>query len=269
MTRFWEKKEPLNRGLLALLLWSAVSVGPACASPSLWGDTGLIAAPSDQIGLDGRLSLGYTRTLGPGSFESAPVPNNVYFINLSLLPRVEFVLIYNQVITGVPDNDLLYLKESSIDRSLNIKVQVLREAELAKWTPNIVIGARDPAGNSDTNPVLPSAANPSGIIAFHSRAYYGVIGKTVAGWHVDAGYALGPQSQARPYVPGNKDFRLRGIFGGIESPPLYGLLRGMAEYDSQRLNLGASIGPFWGFNLKPVLIELTHFSIGASWTVNL
>lgn len=258
--RRWQHPLPL-----VLLCFSVLTL-PAAASPSLWGDTGLIAAPSDQI-LEGDLALGYSRTFGPRSFHSAPVPNNVYFLNLSLLPRFEFVLLFNQVITGRQDSDTPYLHESSLDRSMNLKLQLVREGEWVDWSPTVVLGARDPFGNSEAN------IGPQGLTStVHSRAYYGVVGKTFAGWHLHAGYAWGPSQMADPWVvvPGGQgDFHLRGLFGGVESPSLFDRLRFMAEYDSRRLNFGLSVGPFYGLVLKPVLIDLYHFNVGASWTARI
>src|SRR2546428_12840637 len=97
--RRWKHLLPL------LALCTGFGIRPALASPSLWGDSGLIAAPSDQMAVDGNLSIGMSRSFGPRSFQSAPVPNNTYFLNLAFLPRLEFVLIYNEVITGRPDGD--------------------------------------------------------------------------------------------------------------------------------------------------------------------
>lgn len=263
--RRWQRHLPLT------LLFCALAAAPARATPSLWGDTGLIAAPSDQMATDGNISINYSRTFGPRSFHSAPVPNNVYSLSLSFLPRFEFVLVYNEVITGRVDSDTPYLTLSSLERSMQLKLQLLKEGELAAWTPTVAIGARDPFGNSEAN------IGAVGLGAtVHSRAYYAVAGKTLEGWHGHLGFAWGPDPSqlATPWVDlrafGEQgDFHLRGLFLGLESPRYLGFLSALAEYDSKRFNWGVSVGPFYGMVLKPVMIDVKHFNVGFSWTARL
>ena len=52
--------------------------------------------------------------------------------------------------------------------------------ERAGWTPNVTLGARDPFGNSEAN-----IGSSAGLGTVHNRAYYAIVGKTVAGCHIN------------------------------------------------------------------------------------
>lgn len=256
----------MNKKLFLSLFFIFNSISDSYASSTFYGDQGLINTPSAYVINDRNIDISLASLSEKVSY-SHNKPNFLYTLGLGFLPRTELGISFNQIFTGVQDIDNAYLKNSSFDRSIFLKFQVLEEKD---YLPAIAIGGRDIFSNSIINNITRPEDRKNEVTAWQ-QIFYLVLGKKFYDFNLNLGYSYAPgvplgfvgQSRAEG------SFRISGFFANIETPKLYSLVSGMFEFDSNRINYGVNLGPFYGFSAKAVMIDLTNFNIKTSWSTRL
>ncbi|MEM6319612.1 MAG: YjbH domain-containing protein, partial [Bacteroidota bacterium] len=210
---------------------------------------GLIYTPSAYLNPWKTIDLGFTHFSQSTSFTylAGEKSERAFIANLIFLPRVAF----SARITRPYDNLRPDFQSGSGrprnwgigDRSYGMRVQVLQEK---KQQPALVIGLNDPLAN---------------LAYFHN--VYAVASKqiTVRSVHFTGNIGYGV------HIEDTRSEYLEGIFGGITAT--YKGMSVLAEYDSQRLNVGLNYGfrDFIFINLA--MIEAQHFSGNVSFRLQL
>ncbi len=235
-------------------------IDKSVASSSFYGDSGFIVCPGSEIIKDRKIDFNLSYLNGKSSFVYVGTPNLIYSMSLGFIPRVEVGLVYNQIFTGRKDTDNPYLKASSFDRSIFFKFQVLEDLD---YFPSLAIGGRDIVSNSSIN-------NRGALITSNQQIFYLAAGKNIFDFKINVGYSYAPKipfgfshvSEAKVTNQLNKDYRINGFFGALETPKLFSLVSFLAEYDSNYFNYGIDIGPFYGISAKLVMVKLTDFNFG-------
>lgn len=254
--------------LLSLSILSInLSNQKALASSSFYGDSGYINTPNSENISDRGLDFGFSYINAKNSFVMLGKPNLIYSLSLGFIPRTEVGLVYNQILTGVQDPDNPYMRNSSFDRTVFAKFQVLDEAE---YIPSLSIGARDIVSNSAVN-------RRAELITAHQQVFYASIGKKFFDYKVNLGYSYDPSipfgfetiNDPNGLALLKSSFRMNGFFGAIETPKYFSLVSAIIEYDSKKLNYGLDLGPFYNLNAKLVMMDLANFNIRVSWSKTL
>ncbi|MFN8575914.1 MAG: YjbH domain-containing protein [Candidatus Sericytochromatia bacterium] len=248
-----------------VLFYSFFNNKYAFASSTFYGDQGIINTPSAYVLNDRNIDISFGSLSDKVSYIYNK-HNLLYTMGLGFLPRTELGISFNQIFTGVVDGDNPYLKNSSFDRSIFLKFQILEESE---YIPAFAIGGRDIFSNAFINRDV-RAEDRKNDVSSWQQIFYLAFGKKVYDFNMNIGYSYAPGVPfgfAASRTEGS--FRISGFFANIETPKLYSLVSGMFEFDSNRINYGVNFGPFYGFSAKAVMIDLTNFNIKTSWSTRL
>lgn len=212
---------------------------------SLTGMTGFINTPWCGVMTDRGVELGYNRIPKEAAYDNrGSHRNDVYYAALGFLPRFEAGLRWT-VIPGLKAfSDLV--PESRLtdqDRMLSGRVELLSPRPRR---PGLAVGIEDAVGTR----------------RFHST--YAVTGIPFAyqRWHarLSLGYA--------PRVFKTTRHILDGAFGAFEAS-LWRPVAASLEYDSEKWNTSLGIDLGFGVRARAALLDGSHASVGAGWSVGL
>lgn len=256
----------MRKILFASIFFSLLNLNVVKADSTFYGDQGLINTPSAYVINDRTIDL----SIGSLSEKTSYIynkPNVLYTFGLGFFPRTELGISFNQIFTGVTDIDNTYLKNSSFDRSIFLKYQILDESD---YIPAIAIGGRDIFSNSIINNSTRTDDRKTEVTAWQ-QIFYLAFGKKFYNFNFNLGYSYAP-GVPFGFVGASRSegsFRISGLFANVETPKLFSLVSGMLEFDSNRINYGVNFGPFYGFNAKAVMIDITNFNFKTSWSTKL
>lgn len=231
------------------------------------GTTGLLHMPSAEMQRDGTFIIG-------GNFlNKHNLPNQRwwgydtynYFLNITFLERLEIAYICT-LVKG--QEELSYWpaqtwgKFVNQDRHFAARLQVLKEGELWKYMPSIVLGVSDPttgSGGDYTNMAVEGSGN-----GYFNRWYAAVTKHFQTGWGelgVHAAWLYNKRT----------DYPLNGPAVGVNFRPRFlKELNVIAEYDAKTINVGATYS-IWSdhFNFLVELQDGKYVSAGLLYKVNL
>lgn len=233
------------------------------ASPALYGDSGFINTPSSEVIPDRNINLGLSYLSPERSYVFIGKPNLIYSMSIGFIPRTEVGIVFNQVFTGKPDIDNPYLKTSSFDRGIFLRIQLLEDKD---FFPSALIGGRDIISNTVINYRGP-------LISSFQQMYYIAIGKKLFDFKINFGYSFAPAvpfgfenvRESEVLRITNQGFRINGFFGAVETPKIFSIASLMAEYDSKYFNFGIETGTLYGFSLKVLMIDWKYFTARLSF----
>lgn len=237
----------------------------ARANSTFYGDQGLINTPSAYVINDRNIDISFGSLTENVSYIYNK-HNLLYSIGIGFIPRTELGFTFNQIFTGIVDTDNPYLKNSSFDRSIFLKFQLLDESN---YIPALSIGGRDILSNAVINRDS-RAENRKNDVSAWQQIFYIVAGKKFYDFNFNLGYSYAP-GVPFGFVAARTEgsYRISGLFANLETPKLFSMVSGMLEFDSNRLNYGINVGPFYGFSAKAVMIDLTNLNFKTSWNMRL
>lgn len=231
------------------------------------GVTGLLHMPSAEMQRDGTFIIG-------GNFlNKHNLPNQRwwgydtynYFLNITFFERLELAYVCT-LVKG--QEGLNYWPEETWgkfvnqDRHFAARLQVLKEGELWKYMPSIVLGVSDPTtGGGFDYTSMAVEGNGNG---YFNRWYAAVTKHFQTGWGelgVHAAWLYNKRT----------DYPLNGPAVGVNFRPYFlKELNVIAEYDAKTINVGATYS-IWSdhFNFLLELQDGKYVSAGLIYKVNL
>ena len=188
-----------------------------------------------------------------------------YFINITIFSRLEVSYICT-LVQGIPGGywpEQTWGKFTNQDRHFAGRLQILKEGELFRVMPSVVIGVNDPTtGEKDDYSSMDTSGEGNGYfnrwyIAFTKHIElkeYGTLG-------VHAAYLYNKRT----------DYPLNGPALGVNfRPNFHRNLNFIAEYDAKTVNVGATYS-LWAdhFNFLVELQQGKYLSAGLVYKVNL
>ena len=187
------------------------------------GVTGLLNIPTADMQRDGTVMLGgnyLPKEMLPTHWD---YNSGNYFVNATFFPWLE--LAYRCTLMKVEETG-----KWNQDRSVSIRLRPLKEG---KWWPAIVIGSNDVLTTNELN----TFKDPGGTRYFSSVFAVGTK-HFLLGGH-DWGVTIGG------HIPFRSASTRKGVFGGVQyRPAFFRDFSLMAEYDSDAVNVGASVRLF-------------------------
>ena len=187
------------------------------------GVTGLLNIPTADMQRDGTVMLGgnyLPKEMLPTHWD---YNSGNYFVNATFFPWLE--LAYRCTLMKVEETG-----KWNQDRSVSIRLRPLKEG---KWWPAIVIGSNDVLTTNELN----TFKDPGGTRYFSSVFAVGTK-HFLLGGH-DWGITIGG------HIPFRSASTRKGVFGGVQyRPAFFRDFSLMAEYDSDAVNVGASVRLF-------------------------
>ncbi|MCK5824933.1 MAG: YjbH domain-containing protein [Ichthyobacteriaceae bacterium] len=233
-----------------------------CSVPSIYaqttsGMTGLLNIPSADTNKDGDFMIGgnfLPQAITPEAFS---YNSGNYYINATFLPFIEvaYTLTFLKVFDG----------SFNQDRSISTKIKILNENDN---TPSLAVGINDIISTGMTT-LFKFRQKSEYNIKNHSNQYYrsmyitGTKKFDVNNFNVEATFGW----YTTFMFSGNS---LDGIFGGIRAKSKdWKSLEFIAEYDSQNINIGASLNIFNGFKLHALLYQQEYITAGLQYKFSL
>ena len=187
------------------------------------GVTGLLNIPTADMQRDGTVMLGgnyLPKEMLPTHWD---YNSGNYFVNATFFPWLE--LAYRCTLMKVEETG-----KWNQDRSVSIRLRPLKEG---KWWPAIVIGSNDVLTTNELN----TFKDPGGTRYFSSVFAVGTKHFLLGGR--DWGITIGG------HIPFRSASTRKGVFGGVQyRPAFFRDFSLMAEYDSDAVNVGASVRLF-------------------------
>lgn len=215
------------------------------------GVTGLLHAPSAEMQEDKTVMLGANflhKNLTPPHWYYNTYS---YYMNVTIMPWLE--LSYTCTLHTAESMGLDkygYSGFTNQDRNFAARFRLLKEGQLWKHMPAIVLGIQDPYvfGSSEFN-----AETGNGYL----NRYYIAATKHVKIGNEEIGIHLSYLYNTR------KDYPLNGVAGGITySPSFHPQLKLIADYDTKDVAVGASYTLFKHINAMFELQRFKYFSGG-------
>ena len=212
----------MGKRILSLVFILTFCLCRAAAQHSM-GVTGLMNIPSADMQRDGTVMLGgnyLPKEMLPTHWD---YNSGNYFVNATFFPWLE--LAYRCTLMKVRETG-----KWNQDRSVSIRLRPLKEG---KWWPAIVIGSNDVLTTNELN----TFKDPGGTRYFSSVFAVGTK-HFLLGGH-DWGITIGG------HIPFRSASTRKGVFGGVQyRPAFFRDFSLMAEYDSDAVNVGASVRLF-------------------------
>lgn len=232
------------RILLGCFLGGLVMAAPAAASPTLSGLEGGLDFPSSEVRRDGLMTVGVAYAGTSASYVFPPYSNRLYFLSASVLPGVEVCARFTEVL-GLYDPSIFL--PNYVDRMI-----------MAKWAlpmptgwPSLALGAVDLFSINELN-------NLPGLLPGTSR--YGTMAFAVTGYQIgrlrwEVGYG-----QGKSYMQGPFTLVKLGLLDGVEA---------LAEYGSDRWNVGLSVSTAAGFSVKAGCLQGKELGLATAYSFSL
>lgn len=232
------------------------------------GTTGLLHMPNAEMQRDGTFIIG-------GNFlNKHNLPSQLYwgydtynyFLNITFLKRLELAYVCTLVKGKEGSSNWpvqTWGKFVNQDRHFAVRLQVLKEGELWKYMPSIVLGVSDPTTGDDSEDYTSMAVSGNSN-GFFNRWYAAVTKHFQMGWGelgVHAAWLYNKRT----------DYPLNGPAVGVNFRPYFlKELNVIAEYDAKTINVGATYS-IWSdhFNFLLELQDGKYVSVGLLYKVNL
>lgn len=211
-------------------------------SQSLTGMEGLLLVPSAEIMTDGKISFGvsfFKREILPSSFVNDGL---AYYASVGFLPFMETSIRFTKTLNYI---------DALGDRMFNFKFRFIEEQ---LYLPAVAIGLHDLAHSTEnkTNRFAASYIVLTKNIRINV-SWFNL--KLVAGYGTDW-----ISSSSSQFI---------GIFGGISIGIMNDQFNVLVEYDADRYNAGLGLNLFNHIKLIGGLMDMKHFSGGASFSFQL
>ncbi len=208
---------------------------------SFSGMTGFIETPWAGVMNDRGLEAGYDWVPKKWAYDHRGTNDNqIFYSTLGFLPHVETAIRWTRI-PGyrsfqelVPDSKLV-----DIDRMSSGRVELIAPR---LWRPGLAGGIEDIQGTRRFHSTYAVTGMPMSIFGVESRASFGY------------GFRA---FDANRYV-------LDGAFGAFELDPTR-IVRLLAEYDTEKWNIGLGLSPGAGFRIRVALLNLESITVGAGW----
>jgi len=207
------------------------------------GSTGLLNIPSAEMQTDGTFLFGTNYLSEEFTPEKFSYNTGNYFLNVTFLPFLEVTYrctLFKTIETG---------KYTQQDRTFTVRMRLLKER---KYLPSLVLGGND------------LYSEESDGRDQYLGSLYAVATKNIETRFFSLGLSFGRGFKA--YNGGQMD----GFFGGISiSPNRIKELSFMAEYDSKKVNVGASVLLFKHLYLHSFLYDCKYPVGGLAYKIYL
>jgi len=208
---------------------------------SFSGMTGFIETPWAGVMNDRGLEAGYDWVPKKWAYDHRGTNDNqIFYGTLGFIPHIETAIRWTRI-PGyrsfqevVPDSKLV-----DIDRMSSGRIEVLAPRP---GRPGLAAGIEDIQGTRRFHSAYAVTGMPFSIFRLESRATFG--------------YGFRAFDATR-YV-------LDGAFGAFELDPTR-IVRLLAEYDTEKWNIGLGISPGAGFRIRVAFLNLESITVGAGW----
>ena len=244
--------------LTLLLLWTALHL----QAQLTYGNTGLLHAPSAEMQRDKTVLIGgnfLNKELTPGTWYYHTYN---YYLNVTIFPWLEVgytCTLFKAEALGLAPYG--YSGFTNQDRYFSLRLRVLKEGQLWKHMPAIVVGTSDPYTESGANPngQLSSVDGNGYFCRFYVAATKHLpIGNEEIGIHLS-------------YLYNRRiDYHLNGPAVGITwNPSRHPQLRLIAEYDAKDIAVGATYLLFNHLHAQVEMQRMKYFSGGLCYKIYL
>ena len=237
----------MGKRILSLVFILTFCLCRAAAQHSM-GVTGLLNIPTADMQRDGTVMLGgnyLPKEMLPTHWD---YNSGNYFVNATFFPWLE--LAYRCTLMKVEETG-----KWNQDRSVSIRLRPLKEG---KWWPAIVIGSNDVLTTNELN----TFKDPGGTRYFSSVFAVGTK-HFLLGGH-DWGVTIGG------HIPFRSASTRKGVFGGVQyRPAFFRDFSLMAEYDSDAVNVGASVRLFGHLSAHVFCYDFKNVCGGLRYEVEL
>lgn len=242
-----------------------ILIGFFLCSPSLllaqltYGVTGLLHAPSAEMQEDKTVMIGgnfLNRELTPPTWYYHTYN---YFLNITIFPWMEVAYtctLFKAEALGLKPYG--YSGFTNQDRYFSVRFRLLKEGQLWKYMPAVVLGTSDPYTESGDGQI--SSTDGNGYFCrFYLAATKNIkIGNESIGVHLS--YLYNRRS----------DYHLNGFAAGLTyNPSFHPQLRVIAEYDSKDFALGTTYLLFNHLYAQVELQKMKYFSGGLTYKIYL
>lgn len=263
-----ESFHALPRLLRLLCLLSSLHMGTAAKAQFTDGTTGLLHMPTAEMQRDGTFMAGgnYLNQRNVPFIRRSWYKYNTYnyFINITFLSRIEVAYICT-LNKGIPGSSYwpkqTWGKYTNQDRHFAVRLQALREGELWKYMPSVVVGVSDPTTGKGDYTHMDVSGNGNGYF----NRWYIALTRHAATKAGELGIHLAYLYNRRT------DYPLNGPAFGLDfRPAFHKELDLVAEYDAKTVNIGATYSIWHShFNLLFELQQCKYVSAGLTYKVNL
>lgn len=244
-----------SRLYLFVLFWL---VAFPVAAQLTYGTTGLLHAPSAEMQRDKTFMVGgnfLNKELTPPTWYYHTYN---YFLNVTIFPWMEVAYtctLFQAEALGLEPYG--YTGFTNQDRYFSLRLRLLKEGQLWKYMPAVVVGTSDPFTSTNSQ-MAPTEGN-----GYYSRFYVAAtkhipLGKEEIGVHLSYLYNK------------RKEYKLNGVAAGITyNPSFHPQLRVIAEYDSKDFALGAAYLLFNRLHIQVEMQRMRYFSGGLTYKIHL
>ena len=232
----------------------------ALSAQLTYGTTGLLHAPSAEMQRDKTVMIGgnfLNKEITPPTWDYHTYN---YFLNVTIFPWLEIAytctLFQSQTI-GI-DWKVGKKKFTNQDRYFSARLRVLKEGQLWKYMPAVVVGTSDPY--TESGDVQVGSADGNGYFCrFYVAATKHIpIGKEKIGVHLSYLYNR------------RVDYHLNGLAGGLTYAPSFAPdLTVIAEYDAKDFAFGATYLLFNHLHAQVELQRMKYFTGGLTYKIYL
>lgn len=224
-----------------------------------YGTTGLLHAPSAEMQRDKTIMAG-------GNFLNKEITPPTwyyhtynYFVNATIFPFLEVAYtctLFKAEHLGLSEEG--YSGFTNQDRFFSIRLRVLKEGQLWKHMPAVVLGTSDPYTGSGGGTTSPTEGNGYFCRFYLATTKHFNIGTERIGVHLSYVYNR------------RKEYKLNGLAGGITySPSKLPDLRLIAEHDSKDFAFGATYLLFNHLHAQVELQKMKYFTGGLTLLIHL
>lgn len=244
-----------SRLYLFVLFWL---VAFPVAAQLTYGTTGLLHAPSAEMQRDKTFMVGgnfLNKELTPPTWYYHTYN---YFLNVTIFPWMEVAYtctLFQAEALGLEPYG--YTGFTNQDRYFSLRLRLLKEGQLWKYMPAVVVGTSDPFTSTNSQ-MAPTEGN-----GYYSRFYVAAtkhipLGKEEIGVHLSYLYNK------------RKEYKLNGVAAGITyNPSFHPQLRVIAEYDSKDFALGTAYLLFNRLHIQVEMQRMRYFSGGLTYKIHL
>ena len=263
-----------------LLVFFIITNSIICYAQYVYGTTGLLHMPTADMQKDKTFLLGASYLDKQATPNSWPYNTYNYYINITFFTWLEisYTCTLNKGINNGYWPEQTWGKFCNQDRQFSGRLRLWKEGWWKKWTPQIVLGANDPATNDKLyNPdkdgygITPTAGRGNG----HWNRYYIAATKhfdikSIGNLGIHAAYVYNERLDYHlngPCIGANFQFNLPAE--NTWKKAINGLNL-MAEYDSRTINLGTSYSIWKDYiNIIAEMTECKHLSGGVFFKIHL
>lgn len=221
-------------------------ITPVCAQYSM-GVTGALNTPTADMQADGTFMAGINYLPEKMTPELWDHNTANYYLDITFLSFVE-VAYRCTLIKGMFENDSNWEQ----DRSVSIRLRPLKEG---KFHPSVLLGSNDAFTTYQLNPLKKDVKDNS-----YFSSIYGVLTKHIKIGDHHLGFNIGG------YLLSRRDSPYSGAFGSVNYVlPFLKPVTVMAEYDRDKINLGAAARLFGHFSLHLFSFDFKAVSGGVRY----